>query len=110
MMIPEIHFDKEWPEQFAEHLEQDGPWANWELYQLSCEVQKRLAIPTFEGLQAPHHLPDFTPLPHQLEVARKVVEQMNGKAILADEVGLGKTVEADLILKEYMIRGLAKKF
>ncbi|TWK76099.1 RNA polymerase-associated protein RapA [Bacillus paralicheniformis] len=109
MMIPEIHFDKEWPEQFAEHLEQDGPWANWELYQLSCEVQKRLAIPTFEGLQAPHHLPDFTPLPHQLEVARKVVEQMNGKAILADEVGLGKTVEAGLILKEYMIRGLAKK-
>ncbi|MCF7617832.1 SNF2-related protein [Bacillus sonorensis] len=108
-MIPEIHFDKEWPEQFAEHLEQDGPWANWELYQLSCEVQKRLAIPTFEGLQAPHHLPDFTPLPHQLEVARKVVEQMNGKAILADEVGLGKTVEAGLILKEYMIRGLAKK-
>ena len=33
---------------------------------------------------------------------------MNGKAILADEVGLGKTVEAGLILKEYMIRGLAK--
>lgn len=35
---------------------------------------------------------------------------MNGKAILADEVGLGKTVEAGLILKEYMIRGLAKNF
>lgn len=34
---------------------------------------------------------------------------MNGKAILADEVGLGKTVEAGLIIKEYMIRGLAKK-
>lgn len=47
--------------------------------------------------------------PTRLEVARKVVEQMNGKAILADEVGLGKTVEAGLILKEYMIRGLAKK-
>ena len=34
---------------------------------------------------------------------------MNGKAILADEVGLGKTIEAGLILKEYMIRGLVKK-
>lgn len=108
-MIPDIHFDHEWPEQFAKHLDQDGPWANWELYQLSCEVQKRLAIPSFEGLQAPNHLPDFTPLPHQLEVAQRVIEQMNGKAILADEVGLGKTVEAGLILKEYMIRGLAKK-
>ncbi|MBZ5214602.1 DEAD/DEAH box helicase [Bacillus paralicheniformis] len=108
-MRPDIHFDNEWPEQFKKHLDEDGPWANWELYKLSCEVQKRLAIPTFEGLQAPYHLPGFTPLPHQLEVARKVVEQMNGKAILADEVGLGKTVEAGLILKEYMIRGLAKK-
>src|SRR5690606_5921957 len=29
--------------------------------------------------------------------------------ILADEVGLGKTIEAGLILKEYMIRGLVKK-
>lgn len=34
---------------------------------------------------------------------------MNGKAILADEVGLGKTIEAGLVLKEYMIRGLVKK-
>ena len=54
-------------------------------------------------------LPHLTPLPHQLEAAKQVVEEMNGKAILADEVGLGKTIEAGLILKEYMIRGLVKK-
>ncbi len=35
---------------------------------------------------------------------------MNGKAILADEVGLGKTIEAGMIIKEYMNRGLVKKF
>src|SRR5690554_5091896 len=35
---------------------------------------------------------------------------MNGRAILADEVGLGKTIEAGVILKEYMERGLVKKF
>ncbi len=34
---------------------------------------------------------------------------MRGRAILADEVGLGKTIEAGLILKEYMIRGLVQK-
>ena len=54
-------------------------------------------------------MPHLTPLPHQLEAAKQVVEKMNGKAILADEVGLGKTIEAGLILKEYMIRGLVKK-
>ncbi len=34
---------------------------------------------------------------------------MQGQAILADEVGLGKTIEAGLVLKEYLLRGLAKK-
>ena len=60
-------------------------------------------------LVAPKFLPKLTPLPHQLETAKQVVENMNGKAILADEVGLGKTIEAGLVLKEYMIRGLVKK-
>lgn len=108
-MTAEIIFDANWPGEFSERLKTDGPWSNWEMYKLSAEVQQTLAIPEFEGLRAPLYLPNFTPLPHQLEVAQKVVEKMNGKAILADEVGLGKTVEAGLILKEYMIRGLAKK-
>ncbi|MBZ5750716.1 DEAD/DEAH box helicase [Metabacillus rhizolycopersici] len=103
------NFDSSWQEGFFEKLESDGPWSNWELYKLSFEVQQHTTVPSFKGLQAPKHLPHFTPLPHQLEVAERVVEKMNGKAILADEVGLGKTIEAGLILKEYMIRGLIKK-
>ncbi len=51
----------------------------------------------------------LTPFPHQIEAAQQVLTEMHGKAILADEVGLGKTIEAGLILKEYMIRGLVKK-
>lgn len=102
-------FDQEWANEFQQRLSADGPWANWDMYRLATQVQKVTAIDSFEGLQAPAHLPAFTPLKHQLEVARRVVEEMNGKAILADEVGLGKTVEAGLIIKEYMIRGLAKK-
>jgi SNF2 family DNA or RNA helicase len=108
-MKVDIELDHYWHERFLSRIEEDGPWANWELYKLAFEVEKHLMIPDFEGLQAPNHLPDLTPLPHQLEVAKEVVEKMNGKAILADEVGLGKTIEAGLILKEYMIRGLVKK-
>nr|WP_155110883.1 SNF2-related protein [Metabacillus mangrovi] len=104
-----ITYHQEWNDELLQRLDSDGPWANWELYKLSYEIQQQTAIPDFEGLQAPKHLPEFQPLPHQLEVARNVVEKMNGKAILADEVGLGKTIEAGLILKEYMIRGLVKK-
>jgi SNF2 family DNA or RNA helicase len=105
----DIEMDEAWKEEFIERFEKDGPWASWEMYQLALEAAMHLSVPEFDGLQAPKHLPHLTPLPHQLEVARQVVENMNGKAILADEVGLGKTIEAGLILKEYMIRGLVKK-
>lgn len=108
-MMVEIAFDSTWTTEFLERMEKDGPWASWEMYQLALEAAEHLAVPDFDGLQAPKHLPHLTPLPHQLEVAKQVVETMNGKAILADEVGLGKTIEAGLILKEYMIRGLVKK-
>jgi len=36
------------------------------------------------------------------------MKNFRGRAILADEVGLGKTIEACLVLKEYLLRGLAK--
>lgn len=104
-----IEFDETWEETFLERYASDGPWDNWEIAQLALESEQELAIPDFDGLQAPNHLPHLNILPHQLQTAQQVVENMHGKAILADEVGLGKTIEAGLILKEYMIRGLVKK-
>ena len=76
---------------------------------MSYDMAEHNLITEFTGLQAPKYLPHITPLAHQLEAAQTVIERMNGKAILADEVGLGKTIEAGLVLKEYMIRGLVKK-
>ncbi|MCH1624869.1 DEAD/DEAH box helicase [Ferdinandcohnia quinoae] len=108
-MKVDFEFDQSWQGDFLKRIDEDGPWANWELYKLAYRVEEHQTIPDFEGLQAPKHLPQLTPLPHQLEVAKQVIEKMNGKAILADEVGLGKTIEAGLILKEYMIRRLVKK-
>ena len=49
-------------------------------------------------------------LPHQIKVALQALQPpMNGRAILADEVGLGKTIEAGIILKELSVRGLARR-
>jgi hypothetical protein len=44
-------------------------------------------------------------LSHQEETARKVLSTLLGRALLADEVGLGKTIEAGLVLSEYLLRG-----
>src|SRR5699024_12255773 len=56
-----------------------------------------------------NYLPHIDFLPHQVESAKQAILDMNGRAILADEVGLGKKIEAGLILKEYLLRGLVKK-
>jgi len=104
-----IERSSEWKEGFIERLENREPWHNWTLYNMSYDVVKTNLIKDFSGLQSPKYLPNLTPLTHQLEVAQTVIERMNGKAILADEVGLGKTIEAGLVLKEYLVRGLVKK-
>ena len=53
---------------------------------MSYEVVKANLITDFYGLQSPKYLPNLTPLVHQLKAAETVIERMNGKAILADEV------------------------
>jgi superfamily II DNA or RNA helicase len=49
------------------------------------------------------------PAHHQVFVAHRVVNKLHPRMILADEVGLGKTIEAGLILKELRARGLAHR-
>ena len=46
--------------------------------------------------------------PHQLKAAGEIVERLEGSALLADEVGLGKTIEAGLVLEELAARGEAQ--
>jgi len=55
-------------------------------------------------------LPELSiePKPWQIETALKALGDMQGSALLADEVGLGKTVEAGLIMKELIHRGLIR--
>jgi SNF2 family DNA or RNA helicase len=45
---------------------------------------------------------------YQIETAKKVLRQLGGRALLADEVGLGKTIEAGLIIAEYLARGMVR--
>src|SRR3989338_1998065 len=49
------------------------------------------------------------PLRHQTQTAMQVLNNFSHRVLLADEVGLGKTIEAGIILKEYLLRRLVRK-
>lgn len=46
---------------------------------------------------------------YQIETVRRVLRVLRGRALLADEVGLGKTIEALMVLREYELRGMVKR-
>ena len=48
-------------------------------------------------------------LPHQLWVCRRVLERWPSRWLVADDVGLGKTVEAGLILTPLLARGTVRR-
>jgi superfamily II DNA or RNA helicase len=60
----------------------------------------------FDELLCLPHLRDIEIFWHQVETVRKVLKQFRGRVLLADEVGLGKTIEAGIVLKEYLLRGM----
>ena len=52
---------------------------------------------------------DIIPLPHQIRALSRAVAGGRVRYLLADEVGLGKTIEAGLILRELKLRGRVKR-
>jgi SNF2 family DNA or RNA helicase len=49
-------------------------------------------------------------LEYQLRTALRVLGPLRGRALLSDEVGLGKTIEAGLVAKELLTRGMVRRF
>lgn len=78
-------------------------------YALSLRAQALRESASFDRLLAPHALYDrVRPHPYQLRVVEQALRDKAPAAILADEVGLGKTIEAGLIYKELAMRGIVR--
>jgi superfamily II DNA or RNA helicase len=88
----------------AQQPEHDGTW-----FGLRERLTHLGLAQGFDELLCLPHLTGFEPLWHQIETVRKVLKQFRGRVLLADEVGLGKTIEACMVLKEYALRGMAER-
>ncbi|MGH9246362.1 MAG: DEAD/DEAH box helicase [Acidimicrobiales bacterium] len=77
--------------------------ARSDLVDAALELSTRPGFDTFVSLPRLR----FEPFEHQLQAAGWVLRRMQARAVLADEVGLGKTIEAGLVASELRLRGLA---
>jgi SNF2 family DNA or RNA helicase len=81
---PQSHFDVR---------AQAEEWAGW------ASADRLLSLDSLRGVER---------FPHQVNACLKMLRDFGGRGILADEVGLGKTVEAGIVLKEYLLRGAVR--
>src|SRR6185295_18114022 len=79
-----------------------------DIVELRLQGEELATLDDFEELLA-IDVANVDRMPHQEAVARQVLSRMRGRAVLADEVGLGKTIEAGLAVKELTLRGLARR-
>lgn len=52
---------------------------------------------------------NFEPFDYQVRAAQTALRRFRGRGLLCDEVGLGKTIEAGLVLKEYLLRQMVRR-
>ena len=71
----------------------------------SLEHRSRLLQSSLWGLSGAR----AQPIAHQLHIAREVADRASPRVLLADEVGLGKTIEAGLILHRQLLCGRASR-
>jgi len=63
---------------------------------------------SFDELLCLHAIKGVERYWYQIETVKKVLKYFRGRALLCDEVGLGKTIEAGMVIKEYVLRNMVR--
>ncbi len=84
---------------------QIDPLAWFALRYHSLEHNSRLLQSSLWGLGGAR----AQPIAHQLHIAREVADRIAPRVLLADEVGLGKTIEAGLVIHRQLLSGRASR-
>ena len=87
----------------TEHIEFNIPLIRF--ISIAAKIKDEVAK---KNILAPYES-SLIPLPHQILVLEKVMQSTQNRFLLADEVGMGKTIETGLILKELKLRGDIKR-
>ncbi len=85
-----------------------GAFASRELYNLRLLAEHALLVSGFDELICLDSL-QFSPFDYQLRAAQTMLRRFRGRGMFCDEVGLGKTIEAGLVIKESLTRNVVQR-
>jgi SNF2 family DNA or RNA helicase len=85
-----------------------GQFSDPRAYRLQLVAERLLLVTGFDELICLDAL-NFGPFPYQINAAQAALRRFRGRGLLCDEVGLGKTIEAGLVVKEYLMRGMIER-
>lgn len=74
-----------------------------------AEVMEGSSHPSEEQILLAPMESNVIPLPHQIQALSRATSGHQVRFLLADEVGLGKTIEAGLIMRELKLKGLVRR-
>lgn len=84
--------------------------SDFSIYEISYKaVASKIKSETLKQSIISPYESNIIPLPHQILALEKIMKSNYIRFLLADEVGMGKTIEAGLVLKELKLRGLVKR-
>jgi SNF2 family DNA or RNA helicase len=87
------------------HADRSASLPEWDLALRAARLASHAG---FDRLICLPMVRDMEILEHQVRTAKTVLRRFRGRALLCDEVGLGKTIEAGLVLDELCTRGLVR--
>jgi SNF2 family DNA or RNA helicase len=85
-----------------------GKFASYELYRLRLWAEHAQLVSGFDELICLEQL-SFAPFDYQMRAAQIMLRRFRGRGMFCDEVGLGKTIEAGLVIKEYLSRNIVQR-
>jgi SNF2 family DNA or RNA helicase len=85
-----------------------GKFASYELYRLRLWAEHAQLVSGFDELICLEQL-SFAPFDYQMRAAQIMLRRFRGRGMFCDEVGLGKTIEAGLVIKEYLSRNIVRR-
>ncbi len=103
-----VNFFPEEDARILAEINQAGSSPAADLYLRRQAIHLSLS-PGFDTLLSLPAVRQVQPLDYQQRTVRHVLTNLRGRALLCDEVGMGKTVEAGLIALEYILRGLVRR-